>query len=677
MHLIVRVRFFAVGLIWFGLAGVFASAQPLSVELRWDPNSEPNLAGYNIYRSSQPGTGYYRVNSSLLQQTRFLDESLSAGYTYYYVCTAVNSVGLESGFSNEVSYQAPGPDPGDYPPPDPDPGDPGNPPPPDPDSGDPGNLPPVPEPDSAVTAEGVAVLINVTFNDLDPEGDLLSVVNVTKPVNGHTEIHDKATVRYTPPQQFEGTEQFDYFVSDGTVTAKGTVTVEVTAKELTRRLLIFPTGIDLGDPLFENTYVGIGLLNPGIQSTSISLSAHDYEGAEIVDIQLGETLRPSGQAAFITSEVLSEYTDSATVAVAGVTGPLIGFFMMGDFDLGRLDGVGAELPAATDLYLPNVKSTESETTLIQIINREKDSEAKISMALFSPDGSLVKEVNAELSPSGSVSGTVPEFFGDDLLFETAYVQIQSDVSVSGFAVVASEYSLSALAARPGATARVLVAPQFLIDQHNASTSILRLLNTDDRTVRIRVRAFDDEASLLTSTELFVSPGEMWVKDLMDLFEEVPSGLVTGYLEVEVQGVVGAASSIASSITYSTFGGQTSSTLPLLETGWRNAIFPHVAQTSDGSIYTGFSLLNLEDSKANVAIEAFDQDGRRRALKRFTLEPRTRAIDLLRSETFFGNSFEQIKGHIRIRSTRDLMIFAIFGDAQGRFMSTIEGQKPPN
>ena len=82
--------------------------QPLPVELEWDQNSESDLAGYNIYRSGQSGSGYVRLNGPLITTTSYSDDTIEAGQTYYYVCTAVNDGDLESGFSNEVPYTVPG-----------------------------------------------------------------------------------------------------------------------------------------------------------------------------------------------------------------------------------------------------------------------------------------------------------------------------------------------------------------------------------------------------------------------------------------------------------------------------------------------------------------------------------------------------------------------------------------
>ena len=45
----------------------------------------------------------------LIPTTTYTDDTIEAGQTYYYVCTAVNTSDLESGFSNEVPHTVPAP----------------------------------------------------------------------------------------------------------------------------------------------------------------------------------------------------------------------------------------------------------------------------------------------------------------------------------------------------------------------------------------------------------------------------------------------------------------------------------------------------------------------------------------------------------------------------------------
>ena len=84
--------------------------------------------------------------------------------------------------------------------------------------------------DTAATFENTAVDVNVVANDTDPDsGTTLSVTSVTTPSNGTAVITSGSTttVTYTPNTDFNGTDSFDYTLSDGTDTDTGTVTVTV------------------------------------------------------------------------------------------------------------------------------------------------------------------------------------------------------------------------------------------------------------------------------------------------------------------------------------------------------------------------------------------------------------------------------------------------------------------
>src|SRR5437667_2751478 len=78
-----------------------------SVALTWSPVS--SISGYNIYRGTQSGGPYSRINSVLDVGTSFTDTAVQAGYTYYYVTTAVNASGVQSNYSNQVKAVIPNP----------------------------------------------------------------------------------------------------------------------------------------------------------------------------------------------------------------------------------------------------------------------------------------------------------------------------------------------------------------------------------------------------------------------------------------------------------------------------------------------------------------------------------------------------------------------------------------
>ena len=536
------------------------------------------------------------------------------------------------------------------------------------------NQPPQAVDDSARTTRNKGVNIDVLFNDSDPDGDSLLLVEVTKPANGSVEIRRKGNVKYTPNRQYTGPDAFEYSVSDGKATASARVELEVLPNSSKGKKLVFPASVNTGDRLLKNTYVGVGLLNPSYQADYIQLRSYDSEGIEIDDVQLGEPLPPQGQAAFLTEEAIEFSPESLSMTAEGIMGSLQGFFMIGDHNASRLDGVGAEIPEASQLYFPMVRQKDSETTLLHLFNRDEEADSELTLELFNAQGILLERVEGTIPPSGAILGSVAEIFNEEVQVDEGYVRVTSEGALAaGFELVANENFLASLSARPPYSAKRLLAPQFLLDEANGSTSILRILNADNWNAKVTVDAFDDDSNLLASKTVKIEPKELWVEDLRNIFEEVPKGLVTGFLKLNIGGLIGSSASLVGSITYEIFNGRASTTLPFVEEGRTELIFPHIAQTADGSIYTGFSILNAEEVPVTVTIEAFNQKGYKIALKEISLEPGRRVIDLVRSETFFGKDFEQVKGHVRIRSTGKVVTFAVFGDSAGNFLSTIEGQ----
>jgi hypothetical protein len=75
-----------------------------SIHITWDPNMEPDLAGYHLYQSTISGhytTGAYIATIPSGIET-YTIEHLRAG-SYFWVLSAFDTVMRESDFSDEVS----------------------------------------------------------------------------------------------------------------------------------------------------------------------------------------------------------------------------------------------------------------------------------------------------------------------------------------------------------------------------------------------------------------------------------------------------------------------------------------------------------------------------------------------------------------------------------------------
>jgi hypothetical protein len=84
------------------LSGTGTAPTSYSVSLSWTPSSS-SYSGFNVYRGAQSGGPYSKINSSLIATPSYADTSVTAGDTYYYVATEVNTSGVESNYSSQVS----------------------------------------------------------------------------------------------------------------------------------------------------------------------------------------------------------------------------------------------------------------------------------------------------------------------------------------------------------------------------------------------------------------------------------------------------------------------------------------------------------------------------------------------------------------------------------------------
>ena len=73
------------------------------VQLEWDANSEPAVAGYKVYYGTS--SQYYSSSVDAGNATNYTLTGLEEGKLYYFATTAYDSSGSESGYSNEIAYK--------------------------------------------------------------------------------------------------------------------------------------------------------------------------------------------------------------------------------------------------------------------------------------------------------------------------------------------------------------------------------------------------------------------------------------------------------------------------------------------------------------------------------------------------------------------------------------------
>ena len=81
---------------------------------------------------------------------------------------------------------------------------------------------------AVVVDEDGSTVINIISNVFDPDGDTVTITNVTQPEHGTVTVNPDGTVTYTPDPDYNGQDSFDFTVDDGNGgTATGTVIVTV------------------------------------------------------------------------------------------------------------------------------------------------------------------------------------------------------------------------------------------------------------------------------------------------------------------------------------------------------------------------------------------------------------------------------------------------------------------
>jgi hypothetical protein len=90
-----------------GLQAVFSGeGQKPFIDLLWAPDTEGDLAGYNVYRQVDGDTAT-KLNSEPVKTSAYRDSQVQSGKKYFYLVTAVDLRGNESARSEEASEQVP------------------------------------------------------------------------------------------------------------------------------------------------------------------------------------------------------------------------------------------------------------------------------------------------------------------------------------------------------------------------------------------------------------------------------------------------------------------------------------------------------------------------------------------------------------------------------------------
>ncbi|TXD92307.1 tandem-95 repeat protein, partial [Gillisia hiemivivida] len=201
---------------------------------------------------------------------------------------------------------------------------------------------PIANDDVAEVDEDNPVTISVLDNDSDVDGDDLTVIDTTNPDNGTVVINENGTITYTPNDNFNGSDSFEYTISDGNG-GTDTATVTITVNPVDDSPPAPPT-VSVTQPTCENPTGTITVQT--IEGLTYSLNGVDYqESGVFADLEPG-TYSVIAQDGFEQDSEITEVILNAPVAIAIETRTNVsqcydnGFYDLFDLLVGDFDRTG-------------------------------------------------------------------------------------------------------------------------------------------------------------------------------------------------------------------------------------------------------------------------------------------------------------------------------------------------
>ncbi|MEM8629764.1 MAG: Ig-like domain-containing protein [Pseudomonadota bacterium] len=232
--------------------------------------------------------------------------------------------------------------------------------------------PPVAVDDSATTTAGTPVLIDVTSNDSDSDGDPFSITSAGPASNGTVAIDDNGTptdeaddrILYTPAPGYFGPDSFSYTVTgdDGSDTA--TVSVSILSADPTP-----PTASDDSATTDEDVPVLIDVMandsDPDGDSFSITSVGTPSKGTAVIDDN-GTPGNPADDRILYTPEPDTFGADSFSYTISGDDGS----------DVATVNVTVNDTPDTAPVASDDTATTERDTAVrIDVLSNDTDAES--------------------------------------------------------------------------------------------------------------------------------------------------------------------------------------------------------------------------------------------------------------------------------------------------------------
>jgi VCBS repeat-containing protein len=154
-----------------------------------------------------------------------------------------------------------------------------------------GNEIPTAANDTSTVNEDDSVIIDVKVNDIEPEGQALTVTILNEPTNGEAIVNANGTVTYTPDDNFNGMDSFTYKVNDG-FRDSPPATVNITVNPINDAPVTVADNYSMTEGQVLTTTIATGVLANDIDPEGNTMTVSLVQGQNVTNGTL--TLNPDG-----------------------------------------------------------------------------------------------------------------------------------------------------------------------------------------------------------------------------------------------------------------------------------------------------------------------------------------------------------------------------------------------
>ncbi len=430
---------------------------------------------------------------------------------------------------------------------------------------------------------------------------------------------------------------------------------------------------NLDFPILRSTdtlYNGIGLLNLGKETATLSLTAYSEDGSAKsgtgVTNPATASLVAGGQVPKLAQELFnfSAGSNNGWVQVRSDKNTVVGFELIGSDTV--LDGVDGSGTHAQSVVLTDIEYDTTTTTEIQIAN-PTNFPVSMTLALHADSPTAVGSLDIALMPKEKICRRIQDLFPSLANPFLGYLIANADHNIVAAEMLNSATSIAMLNAQTLVTGSFSASRLYsaqLAHGGDVYYTQLNIVNPTSLTADLVIRAVNESGGTLAPpVSISLGPGRQYLREVGQMFGLSSASLLVGSLMVEssITGVVGDISfgDPSDEATFRT-------SLPLDKNPSKFAAFAQVA--NGAGYFTGFAAFNPSSMSAAVDLKIYKSDGTSTGSTRFTLPAGGRLSKLL--PEMVPVSEGQVGGYFTLSADQAVTSFAVFGTTSLSALSAV-------